>query len=58
MAKPYSEDLRDRVVAAVEGGLSRREVARRFRVGISTVIEWVRRFRRPEALRRSRWAGL
>lgn len=45
MAKPYSQDLRDRVVAAVEGGKSRREVARTFRVGISTVIEWVRRFR-------------
>jgi len=38
MAKPYSQDLRDRVVAAVEGGKSRREVARTFRVCISTVI--------------------
>ena len=45
MAKPYSQDLRDRVVAAVEGGMSRRESARTFRVGISTVIAWVRRFR-------------
>ena len=45
MAKPYSQDLRDRVIAAVEGGKSRREVARTFRVGISTVIVWVRRFR-------------
>ena len=45
MAKPYSQDLRDRVVAAVESGKSRREVARTFKVGISTVIEWVRRFR-------------
>jgi transposase len=45
MARPYSKDLRDRVVAAVEGGQSRREVARTFRVGISTVIAWVRRFR-------------
>ncbi len=45
MAKPYSEDLRERVVAAVEGGLSRRQVAGVFDVGISTVIRWVRRFR-------------
>jgi transposase len=44
MAKPYSQDLRDRVVAAVEGGESRRQAARTFRVGISTVIAWVRRF--------------
>ena len=46
MAKPYSIDLRERVVAAVErGGLSRREAASRFGVGISTAIAWVRRFR-------------
>jgi transposase len=45
MAKPYSEDLRERVVATVEGGLSRRQAARLFDVGISTVIRWVQRFR-------------
>ncbi len=46
MAKPYSIDLRERVVAAVErGGLSRRAAAARFGVGISTAIAWVRRFR-------------
>lgn len=46
MAKPYSSDLRKRVVAAVErGGLSPRRAAARFGVGISTVIRWVRRFR-------------
>jgi transposase len=46
MAKPYSMDLRERVVASVErGGLSCNEAARRFGVGISTVIHWVRRFR-------------
>lgn len=45
MAKPYSEDLRERVVAAVEGGLSRRQAAALFDLGISTVVHWVRRFR-------------
>lgn len=46
MARPYSLDLRERVVAAVEqGGLSRRQVAAHFDVGVSTVINWVRRFR-------------
>ncbi len=46
MGKPYSIDLRERVVAAVEeGGLSRRQAAERFGVGISTAINWVRRFR-------------
>src|SRR5258708_14332809 len=46
MAKPYSMDLRGRVVAAVEqGGLSRHAAALRFGVGVSTAITWVRRFR-------------
>ena len=43
MGKPYSMDLRNRVVAAVEGGLSCNEAARRFNVAISTAINWVRR---------------
>ena len=46
MAKPYSLDLRERVVGAVEGGgLSRHAAAARFGVGVSTAIAWVRRFR-------------
>ena len=46
MGRPYSRDLRERVVAAVEeDGLSRRKAAAQFAVGISTVINWVRRFR-------------
>jgi transposase len=36
-------DLRERVVAAVDGGLSRRAVARLFRLGEATVIRWARR---------------
>lgn len=42
MARPYSRDLRERVVGAVEGGLSRRKAAAVFGVGIATVIEWMR----------------
>ena len=45
MSKPYSEDLRERVIAAVEGGLSRRQAAEVFEVGVSSVIRWVQRFR-------------
>src|SRR4030088_2813178 len=41
MARPYSRDLRERVVRAVEGGLSRRGAALVFGVGIATVIDWV-----------------
>ena len=46
MGKPYSMDLRERVVAAVEtGGLSCHRAAAQFGVGVSTAIVWVRRFR-------------
>jgi transposase len=45
MSKPYSDDLRQRVVAAVESGLSRRRAAEVYAVGVSTVIRWVQRFR-------------
>ena len=41
MARAYSRDLRERVVRAVEGGLSRRRAASRFGVGIATAIKWV-----------------
>jgi len=45
MAKPYSIDLRERAVAAVlTGGLSRHRAAAQFGLGVSTVINWVRRF--------------
>ena len=45
MGRPYSDDLRERVVrAVVKGGLSRHQAATQFGVGISTAINWVRRF--------------
>ena len=43
MGKPYSLDLRKRVVAAIEGGLSRNQAAKRFGIGISTAINWMPR---------------
>ena len=46
MAKPYSMDLRERVVAAVlEGGMSCHAAAKRFGVAASSAIKWVRRVR-------------
>ena len=44
MGRPYSVDLRERVVAAVEKGMSRRQAAARFLVGIRKVIGWVSSF--------------
>lgn len=58
MARPYSVDLRERVVGAVEQeGLSRREAAKRFGVGIKTAIIWVQRFRATGSVAASRMGG-
>ena len=45
MTRALSEDLRQRVIEAVEGGLSRRAAADRFGIGVSTAIKWVRKWR-------------
>ena len=46
MAKPYSEDLRLRVIGAVEDEkMSRRGASVRFGVSASTAINWVRAWR-------------
>jgi transposase len=42
MGKPYSMDLRERVMAAIDGGLSTRRAAARFSVGIATAGAWAR----------------
>jgi transposase len=44
MPKPYSQDLRMRVVAAVEGGASRREVAELYGLSPSVVVIWMQRW--------------
>jgi putative transposase len=45
MTKPYSEDLRTRVVAAVGLGASCREAAKGFSIGVSSVVRWTQRYR-------------
>ena len=42
MGKPYSMDLRERVVTAIEGGMSTRQAATRFLIGIATAGTWAR----------------
>lgn len=45
MAHTLSQDLRSRVIAAVEGGMSRNAAAARFGVAISTAVRWLREWR-------------
>jgi transposase len=45
MARAYSQDLRDRVIDA---GISGRQAAARFGIGLATAIVWIRRAREGE----------
>ena len=56
MGRAYSDDLRERVVDAVEGGMSRRAAADRFGIGASTAVNWLRRWR-ERGERRARKQG-
>ena len=58
MGRPYSNDLRERVVRAViKGGLSRHQAAAQFGVGISTAINWVQRFHETGSVKPDRIGG-
>jgi transposase len=57
MGKPLSVDLRERVVAAVDAGLSRRKAAERFGVSISSAIRWTSLRRRTGEVRPQRQGG-
>ena len=47
--RPYSDDLRGRVVAAMEAGLNCRAAAERYGVAPSTAGNWYRRYRRTQS---------
>ena len=44
MARPFSNDLRERVVSAVGSGESCRSVGERFGVAVSSVVKWSQRY--------------
>ena len=45
MARAYSLDLRERVVASVAAGQTCRAVAKTFMVSVSSVVKWSQRHR-------------
>jgi len=51
MTEPLSIDLRERLITAVDGGMSRRSAAERFGVAASTAIKWVDQWRRTGDVR-------
>jgi transposase len=57
MTRPYSIDLRERAVGLVEGGQSRHQVAKIFKVGVSSVIRWCARQRASGTCAAKRMGG-
>lgn len=59
MARAFSDDLRNRVLAASADGMSARSAAARFGIGISTAIAWIASARQGQrtAARQGRRGG-
>src|SRR6516162_11764274 len=57
MARPYSTDLRDRVVGSVSGGRTCRATAELFGVSVSSVVKWSQRWRATGSAAAKRMGG-
>ena len=51
MTQPLSIDIRERLISAVDGGMSRRGAAERFGIAASAAIKWVDQWRRTGDVR-------
>ena len=57
MVRPYSEDLRERIVGAVESGTSRNAAAKQFDVSISFVVKLMQRWRQRGTIKADKYGG-
>ena len=57
MTAPLSNDLRLRVVRAIDGGLSRRAAAAKFDVSIASAVRWYQRYCRTGSVAPSAIGG-
>jgi transposase len=57
MAKPYSEDLRRRVVGAIEGGATIPEAAEQCGVSISSVVRFLKLHRETGSVGSAKFGG-
>lgn len=57
MTAPLSNDLRERVVRAVEGGENCRSVAARFGVAVSSAVKWSQRHRATGSVAPAKMGG-
>jgi transposase len=57
MAKPYSDDLRRRVVGTIEGGTTIPEAAERCGVSISSVVGFLKLHRETGSVEAAKFGG-
>ena len=57
MGKPYSEDLRERVIGAAQDGATIPEIAEQFGVSISSVVRFRRRHRETGSVSPAKFGG-
>ena len=57
MARPWADDLRERVVRAVESGRTQAEVAAFFGIGLRTVERYLSRWRENGQIARGKFGG-
>jgi transposase len=57
MAKPYSDDLRERVVASIEAGQTRVQVAKLYNMTLSTVGGFIKRKRETGRVSPDKFGG-
>ena len=57
MTRPYSEDLRERVVRVVESGSSRNAAAKQFDVSISFVVKLMQRWNQRGTIKADKYGG-
>ena len=57
MGKPYSNDLRERVVAAIAAGHTREEVAELYNLPLSTVGRFIKRKRETGSVNPEKFGG-
>ena len=57
MTRPYSEDLRERVVRVVESGTSRNGAAKQFDVSISFVVKLMQRWKQRGTIKAAQYGG-
>jgi transposase len=57
MAKPYSNDLRQRVAAAIASGDSCRAIAEHYAIAPSTVVKWSKRVRETGSAAPAKFGG-